>query len=331
MGTLDKYYKILELPPDASLSDVNRSYKDLVRVWHPDRFAGDPRMQEKTEEKLKEINIAYQNIVASYKFQARPSAGTASDTTSKQLPPDEAVPYPYAHIRSFPFAFVLCLLGIIVGMSMAEVVRVYIGIDVTGMKASLIVVCAILGWMVGTILIGIINGIYIKRGTRVKVAALCTVGLFSLYLGVLISSPLVGFTDITSFITKSAGNLHIKHKDKIFADFNEIVEAINSGDHEKVIDELSKVIKSNPQSPDYYYYRALEYEKIGENDSALADFERAIRLNPENEKYYICKGKVCLKAGKYRQGIQNYKIAATLGSKEARQYLRIRNIDWTKL
>jgi uncharacterized RDD family membrane protein YckC len=56
------YYKILGLKIGASLDEVKDAYKDLVKVWHPDRFANEPKLQLKAQEKLKEINEAYQMI-----------------------------------------------------------------------------------------------------------------------------------------------------------------------------------------------------------------------------------------------------------------------------
>ena len=41
--TLRNSYKILEVGYGASVEEVKRGYKDLVRVWHPDRFTEDPR------------------------------------------------------------------------------------------------------------------------------------------------------------------------------------------------------------------------------------------------------------------------------------------------
>ena len=58
-------YRILELEPGASLAEVKRSYRDLVRVWHPDRFPNDPKLQRKGEDKLKQINSAYDRICKS--------------------------------------------------------------------------------------------------------------------------------------------------------------------------------------------------------------------------------------------------------------------------
>ena len=58
--------KILGLKPGASQEEVNQAYRDLANVWHPDRFAGNPRLQKKAEEKIKEINAAYENIKSFY-------------------------------------------------------------------------------------------------------------------------------------------------------------------------------------------------------------------------------------------------------------------------
>jgi len=64
MKSLEDYYRTLELPTGASRQEVKRAYRDLAKAWHPDRFSHDSRLQEKAEEKLKEINEAskYENL-----------------------------------------------------------------------------------------------------------------------------------------------------------------------------------------------------------------------------------------------------------------------------
>jgi DnaJ-domain-containing protein 1 len=59
---INRCIEILELEPGASEEEVNQAYRDLANVWHPDRFANNPRLQKKAEEKLKEINAAYEYI-----------------------------------------------------------------------------------------------------------------------------------------------------------------------------------------------------------------------------------------------------------------------------
>jgi len=62
MDDIRDCFRILDLEPGASLEEIKRSYRELVRVWHPDRFRSDPKLQAKAEEKLKQINLAYERL-----------------------------------------------------------------------------------------------------------------------------------------------------------------------------------------------------------------------------------------------------------------------------
>ena len=64
---ISRCIEILGLKPNASQEEVNQAYRDLANVWHPDRFVGNPRLQKKAEEKLKEINAAYEYIKSFYR------------------------------------------------------------------------------------------------------------------------------------------------------------------------------------------------------------------------------------------------------------------------
>lgn len=74
------YIEILGLEAGATKAEVKEAYRDLVHVWHPDRFAQNPRLQKKAEDKLKEINAAYEELMA----RPWPKAIAAR---SKQPPP----------------------------------------------------------------------------------------------------------------------------------------------------------------------------------------------------------------------------------------------------
>lgn len=59
---LSKAYEVLGVKPGVSMRELKAAHRDLAKVWHPDRFLHDPRLQEKAQEKLKEINEAYEQI-----------------------------------------------------------------------------------------------------------------------------------------------------------------------------------------------------------------------------------------------------------------------------
>ncbi len=50
---------ILDLSVIATPLEIQHAYRLLVKVWHPDRFMHDPEMLQHAQEKLKNINHAY--------------------------------------------------------------------------------------------------------------------------------------------------------------------------------------------------------------------------------------------------------------------------------
>jgi len=65
-GKINRCIDMLGLKPGASQEEVTQAYRDLANVWHPDRFGGNPRLQKKAEEKIKELNAAYEYIKSFY-------------------------------------------------------------------------------------------------------------------------------------------------------------------------------------------------------------------------------------------------------------------------
>jgi curved DNA-binding protein CbpA len=86
---------LLDLPPGFSLEDLKQAYKDLAQVWHPDRFSHNPRLQQKAEEKLKQINEAYTQLEQFVK-QRQAAQTVASTAASQSTPTGAATGFPTA-------------------------------------------------------------------------------------------------------------------------------------------------------------------------------------------------------------------------------------------
>jgi curved DNA-binding protein CbpA len=57
---MHKSLKLLKLDRDFSEQQLKQVYKNLVQVCHPDRFFSNPALRRQAEEKLKQINNAYE-------------------------------------------------------------------------------------------------------------------------------------------------------------------------------------------------------------------------------------------------------------------------------
>ena len=57
-----QYYRILDLEPGASPEEVHQGYLDMTWVWHPDRFVGHPRLQQKAHYKIQQVNEAHDKL-----------------------------------------------------------------------------------------------------------------------------------------------------------------------------------------------------------------------------------------------------------------------------
>ncbi len=62
LEALRKDYTNLEVPFGASFEEVRKSYKNLLRKYHPDKYANDPNKLKITTEITKKINESYQKI-----------------------------------------------------------------------------------------------------------------------------------------------------------------------------------------------------------------------------------------------------------------------------
>jgi len=56
-------YKILEVEPESSDSDVKTAYRKMVKKYHPDKvITDDPAIKKGAEEKFRQVQMAYEQI-----------------------------------------------------------------------------------------------------------------------------------------------------------------------------------------------------------------------------------------------------------------------------
>lgn len=63
MGT-KKFFDILGINESSTLQDAKRAYRKKVKENHPDRLANHPSLKKPAEEKMKEINVAYNSVIS---------------------------------------------------------------------------------------------------------------------------------------------------------------------------------------------------------------------------------------------------------------------------
>lgn len=77
---INRCYRALELEPGASLEQVKQAWRELVKVWHPDRFSHDAKLQRKAQERLKDINGAYEVLCQFLEFGTSPRGSHAKSS-----------------------------------------------------------------------------------------------------------------------------------------------------------------------------------------------------------------------------------------------------------
>ena len=100
---LEHCFETLEISSWLSKKELKQVYRDLIDVWHPDRFSHNKRLQLKAEEKIKEINVAYQTILESEHCHSFRPKGKKEKRRFSRQPIEILVDYstPDKRFRSF--------------------------------------------------------------------------------------------------------------------------------------------------------------------------------------------------------------------------------------
>ena len=68
-------YEVLGVPHGASEEEIKKAYRELARKYHPDNYANNP-LADLAQEKMKEINEAYDSITKARSGESGASGGS---------------------------------------------------------------------------------------------------------------------------------------------------------------------------------------------------------------------------------------------------------------
>ena len=97
---ISAYLELLDLPDAFTEAQLKQAYHDLVQVWHPDKHSHNERLCKKADEKMKEINQAYevlQSRLVNRMFRFERSPGRSASQTSRTEPSGGHSPPPPTH------------------------------------------------------------------------------------------------------------------------------------------------------------------------------------------------------------------------------------------
>ncbi|MFQ5442322.1 MAG: tetratricopeptide repeat protein [Thermodesulfobacteriota bacterium] len=94
-----------------------------------------------------------------------------------------------------------------------------------------------------------------------------------------------------------------------------------TGDLPSAFRDLNIAVKLAPANPNTYLNRGTAFLMSGDYGSAEEDFKRTVALDPENAVGFYNLGLVYLRTGDRKKAERNIGIAASMGLKEARDFL----------
>jgi hypothetical protein len=131
--------RIFELDDRCTPEQVRAAYRELVKVWHPDRFANDTNLRAKADRRLQEINSAYAVLQdraetvdpprreATPRSEAQDRAETVETPREATPPPHVATPPPGAQSRPARWSVApLVIIGLLTGAFLVGIVMMLV-------------------------------------------------------------------------------------------------------------------------------------------------------------------------------------------------------------
>ena len=79
-------YEVLGVPRTATDEEIKKAYRNLARKYHPDNYHDSP-LADLAQEKMKEINAAYEQITKERSGRGSTSGGVPTAVTAARATP----------------------------------------------------------------------------------------------------------------------------------------------------------------------------------------------------------------------------------------------------
>ena len=89
-------YKVLGVSPSATDDEIKNAYRELAKKYHPDQYADSP-LKDLADEKMKQINEAYDMLVS----RKKNGAGSAADSNSYNYTTNHGTSSEFRDVRNF--------------------------------------------------------------------------------------------------------------------------------------------------------------------------------------------------------------------------------------
>jgi tetratricopeptide (TPR) repeat protein len=349
MNEINEYYEILGLRPGASPGEIKQAYRDLIKVWHPDRFAHDVRLQQKAQEKTKEINDAYQRIISfKPKHKEETNYNNSGDESKSKQRNNSNHQYnkpqyhsPGFNIKSFYTKYIWHFLVIAI-IGIVFIVILYDNRHPTKVDTPKHVIIPQPEKPIDRL---ITFKQEVEQG-RYDEAISELIKLIKIYSNdekVLFDQAINYFTQAITINHNHADNYYNRGRiygmqklyDQSISDFNKAL-AINpqhfgavlmrgigymaKGSPDQAINDFNHVIKLYSNDSRAYRYRGLAYNKKGLYDKAIKDFNTASKLDPKESQIYHHRGIAYSMKDLYDKALEDFNTALKLNSQDGQIY-----------
>jgi len=155
----------------------------------------------------------------------------------------------------------------------------------------------------------------------------------------------IAFDPEEAFYYNSRGfcRAHIEDNQGAIADYNRTLELdpanliavmrraecyVKLGELKQAHTDYSRAISLGPDLPHGYYGRAIVNRKLDDYAAAIQDLDAVLKINPENADALYERGITYAYLNEKEKVLADFKAAARYGNKDARVFLRSKDIEW---